>query len=106
MGTNGQARQPEMGLVVKPGETLVRVLLRCPHQHGQAYMVRGERSWVCSDELLHAHVLAGFLRELVRLESPQVRELMQRWGLYYRELPLEEGAATPEAGGAGSKGSA
>lgn len=95
MSTNGQAQVPP-GMVVKQGENMVRVVLRCPHQHGQAYMVRGERSWVCSDELLHAHVLAGFLRELVNLHDPQVEGLMQRWGLYYRELPVEEQEAAQE----------
>ena len=29
------------------------------------------------------------LRELVELDDPRVRELMQRWGLYYRARPIE-----------------
>ena len=92
MSTDGHA-QDAMGMVVKQTDNMVRIGLRCPHQHGQAYMVRGERSWVCEDSLLHAHVLAGFLRDLTTLRDPEVQALMQRWGLYYRELPIEE---TPE----------
>ncbi len=90
--------QPELGMTVKHTENMVRIGLRCEHQHGQAYMVRGEGSWVCKDDLLHAHVLAGFLRELTNLRDPQVQALMQRWGLYYREMPLEESAETAPKG--------
>jgi hypothetical protein len=38
--------------------------------------------------------LAGFFRELIALKQPSVKELMQDWGIYYRELPIEaeEGA--------------
>lgn len=77
------------GIAVKTGRESVRVEIGCPHQHGVLYAVRGKASWVCSDDMLHAHALAGFLRELVRLDEPAVQALMQKWGLYYRELPLE-----------------
>ena len=50
-------------------------------------------SWVCSAEHTHAHALAGFLGELVKLQDARVGELMQRWGLYFRELPVEEEGA-------------
>jgi hypothetical protein len=32
--------------------------------------------------------LAGFFRELVALKLGPVAELMQDWGIYYRQLPL------------------
>jgi hypothetical protein len=64
--------------------------MRCPHQNGLLYMVPAERSWVCSDEHRHAHVLAGFFKELSGLDDPRVRAAMNRWGLYYRERPLDE----------------
>jgi hypothetical protein len=79
----------EYGLVIKQGQDMTRIALRCVHQHGLIYMVRGSKSWVCSPEHLHAHALAGFLGELVSLNDPKVKELMQRWGLYFRSLPLE-----------------
>ena len=45
---------------------------------------------MCSEELMHAHAMAGFFRELAELEDERVYELMQRWGLYYRPRPLAE----------------
>ena len=60
-----------------------------PIKNGLIYAVPAEASWVCRPENLHAHALAGFLRELVELGDPTVRGLMQRWGLYYRPRPIE-----------------
>jgi hypothetical protein len=77
------------GIVVKPGQGGTRVEIGCPHQRGILYAVRSQASWVCGDDLLHAHALAGFLRELLRLEEPRVEALLRRWGLYYRDLPVE-----------------
>jgi hypothetical protein len=41
---------------------------------------------------MHIHALAGFFNELVNMRSPQVKEILQRWGIYFRSLPLEEEA--------------
>ena len=67
------------------------------------YVVPGEASWVCSAELLHVHALAGMFRDLTRLDDPRVRDVLHRWGVYYRERPLE---ASDEADieGAGAQG--
>ena len=78
------------GLTVKHDHGGKRIEVQCAHHKGLLYVVPGEASWVCAEEHLHAHALAGFLKELVGLQSPQVKDLMQRWGLYFRELPLEE----------------
>ena len=78
----------ESGVTVSLGSGGTRIELECEHQSGVLYTVPGEMSWVCSPEMLHAHALAGFLRELVKLESPAVEALMQRWGVYYRERPV------------------
>ena len=80
----------EYGLTVKHGEEMTRVQISCMHQSGLLYMVPAERSWVCSQEYMPAHALAGFLRELMDLKDPRVKELMQRWGVYFRQLPLDE----------------
>ena len=77
------------GIVVKTGPDLARVQVSCPHQSGLIYVVPGDRSWVCSDELRPAHALAGFFRELLALDDPRIADLMQQWGLYYRSLPLD-----------------
>ena len=76
------------GLSVKGESGSKRVELQCEHNNGLLYVVPSEASWVCSDELLHVHALAGFLKQLVQLDDPQVNEAMQRWGLYFRERPL------------------
>ncbi len=78
------------GLTIKPGEEMTRIQVTCPHQSGLLYVVPAERSWVCTAEQLPAHALAGFFRELVELKDTRVQELMQSWGIYYRQLPLEE----------------
>lgn len=79
----------EVGLTVKAGEDMTRIQVSCPHQSGLIYLVPAERSWVCSREQLPSHALAGFFRELSELNDPRVKELMQSWGVYYRQLPLE-----------------
>ncbi|MBI2935407.1 MAG: hypothetical protein HYY31_01135 [Chloroflexi bacterium] len=80
---------PEYGLVIKSGTDSTRLEAQCAHQSGLLYIVPGEASWVCTQELRHAHTLAGFFKELTKLQDPHIKELMQRWGLYFRELPLE-----------------
>ncbi len=78
----------EFGLTVKHDSGGKRVEIQCAHQNGLLYIVPSEASWVCSEELLHAHAIAGFFRQLIELDNPQVKEAMQRWGLYFRERPL------------------
>ena len=87
------------GLDVKGDSGSKRVELQCEHQAGLLYVVPAEANWVCSEELLHVHALAGFLRQLAELDEPRVKELMQRWGLYYRERPLQ--SRDEESGGQG-----
>ena len=86
---------PAYGLNIHPGETGDRLEMQCKHQNGLLYMVPAERSWVCTAEDRHAHVLAGFFKELSALDLPAVGEIMNRWGLYYRERPLDEQDADP-----------
>ena len=78
------------GLEVKGGMGSKRIEMACEHQSGVLYAVPGESSWVCSPELLHVHAIAGFLGELDKLDSAEVREAMQRWGLYYRSRALSD----------------
>ena len=83
----------EYGLTVKSGQDMTRIQISCMHQSGLLYMVPAEKSWVCSPEHMSAHALAGFLGELIELDDPQVKGLMQRWGIYFRKLPIEGGDA-------------
>ena len=79
----------QYGVTVKEGTGDTRVDIQCTHQSGVLYVVPAEASWVCQPENIHAHAMAGFLRELVELGDPRVQDLMQRWGLYYRARPIE-----------------
>ena len=86
-----------MGLQITPGDEMTRIRVVCEHQQGLIYVVPAERSWVCNSETLPAHALAGFFRELVELQRPEVSNLMRQWGIYYRQLPQSE--ASPELTG-------
>ena len=44
---------------------------------------------MCSQDHVSSHALAGFFGELVQMKDSKVAELMQSWGIYYRQLPLE-----------------
>lgn len=81
------------GLDVIQGNDLTRIRAVCEHQRGQIYVVPAERSWVCTKEHLPAHALAGFFRELSALKNPEVQGLMQQWGLYFRQLPIDQDEA-------------
>ena len=85
------------GMTIKPGADMTRIRVTCPHQSGQIYVVPAERSWVCNPEQAPAHALAGFFRDLVNLKDDRVASLMQDWGLYYRQLPLDSEEESEEA---------
>ncbi len=90
----------EYGITVKHDTGGKRIEMQCEHQNGLVYVVPAEASWVCSEELLHAHALAGFFRQLSELDSPEVDAAMQRWGIYYRERNLSA-SESQTAGGTG-----
>lgn len=85
---------PESSLPMQLSTDMCRIPVTCPHQSGLIYVVPAEHSWVCSPEDMPRHALAGFFRELVKLNEPQIDELMQMWGIYYRQLPLLEESDT------------
>ena len=78
----------DFGLNVKHDSNGKRIEVQCTHQNGVIYIVPSETSWVCTDDLLHAHAVAGFFKQLVALDDPRVQDIMQRWGLYFRDRPL------------------
>ena len=77
------------GITVKRGGGGTRVEVRSRNQAGLIYAVPSEASWVAEPEQLHAHAIAGFFNDLVKLDSPEVRGLMEKWGLYFRPLQLD-----------------
>ena len=78
----------DFGFTVKGESGSKRVELECEHQNGLVYVVRADRNWVCSDDLLHVHSLAGFFKDLSELDDERITQVMQDWGLYYRPRPL------------------
>ncbi|PZC50905.1 MAG: hypothetical protein DK304_000390 [Chloroflexi bacterium] len=78
------------GLTIKHDRSGKRLEVQCAHQNGLIYVVPSDASWVCDEEHIHAHALAGFLGDLSNLDYPKIEELMQKWGLYFRKKPLEE----------------
>ena len=83
----------DTGMTITPGKEMTRIQVACKHQQGLIYVVPAERSWVCNSTDLPAHALAGFFRELVGLQRPEVSALMQQWGIYYRQLPPSEASS-------------
>lgn len=76
------------GLTVHHDSGGKRIELECQHQNGLLYIVPSKASWVCSEDFLHAHSLAGLFTQLIALDDPEVKQLMQKWGVYFRERPL------------------
>jgi hypothetical protein len=84
------------GLDIRSGQGITRINLGCEHQRGMLYIVPAEKSWVCSAEMLPGHALAGFLGELVGEKDERVSNLMQKWGIYFRQMPLEKESGEKE----------
>ena len=61
------------GFTLKAGQGSASMAMECPHQNGLLYMVPGDRSWVCEDDVRPAHVLAGFFTEIAALDDPRER---------------------------------
>ena len=75
----------DLGMNVREGSGgAKRVELQCDHQNGLIYVVSAEGNWVCADDLIHAHALAGFFKEMTDLGDKRIRTLMQKWGIYFR----------------------
>ena len=77
------------GITVKVDNGGTRVEVRSQNQAGLLYAVPAEASWVATPDQLHAHAIAGFFTDLMKMESPEVSRLMEKWGLYFRPLELE-----------------
>ena len=77
------------GITLTPSDDMTRIQVTCEHQSGLIYVVPADRSWVCDPEMIPAHALAGFFRELAALKDPDVQRLMGQWGIFYRQLPID-----------------
>ena len=77
------------GITVTLDSGGTRVEIRAQNQAGLLYAAPSEASWVATPEQLHAHAIAGFFTDLMKVDSLEVRGLMNKWGLYFRPLELE-----------------
>ncbi len=50
-GPDVESTEKMGGFALKIGDGSASVGLECPHQNGLLYMVPGDRSWVCEDDL-------------------------------------------------------
>lgn len=73
-----------LGLTVNKGANGNRIALKCEHLSSLIYTIPSESSWVCSNDLIHAHALSGFFHDITSLKEEKVKHLMQKWGIYYR----------------------
>jgi hypothetical protein len=74
-----------LGLTINKGNKGNRISLKCDHFNSLLYTIPSESSWVCSDDLIHAHALSGFFHDLTGLKEEKVKNLMQKWGIYHRD---------------------
>ena len=80
------------GINIKPSTSGHNLEIGCTHSQGLLYIIPSEGNWVCSKDTIHAHSIAGFFNDLSNLNDPKVKELTQKWGIYYRTTknPLTE----------------
>ena len=61
-----------------------RININCNHLKSILYVVPTESNWVCENGKMHLHSLSGFLKTLVELNKPEIKDAMQQWGIYVR----------------------
>ena len=61
-----------------------RININCNHERSILYVVPTESNWVCENGEMHLHSLSGFLKTLVDLNKPEIKDAMQQWGIYVR----------------------
>ena len=76
------------GIQIKQNDDGARIKMQCEHQKGLLYVIPSDANWVCSADLRLAHSLAGFLKELGEIDAPRLHKIMQRWGIYSRNLEI------------------
>ena len=78
------------GIVLKSSKEGDRLEIGCTHQNGLLYVVPSAANWVCEKKTVPAHALAGFLKDVFELNLSSIQEIAQKWGVYYRERPLDK----------------
>ena len=53
------------------------------------YFVKTDQNWVAEDDSIHIHSLIGFFSDFNKLNDSESKNLMQKWGMYFRTKELE-----------------
>ncbi len=61
-----------------------RININCNHERSILYVVPTESNWVCENEKMHLHSLSGIFKTLLTLNKPEIKDAMQKWGIYVR----------------------
>lgn len=78
------------GINIKASSSGHNLEIGCTHNQGLLYIIPSEGNWVCSQDTIHAHAIAGFFHDLSNLNDPKIKELTQKWGIYYRTIKSPE----------------
>ena len=63
--------------------------LETNHLSGKLYFVKTDQNWVAEDESIYIHSLIGFFSDFNKLNNSESKNLMQKWGMYFRTKELE-----------------
>lgn len=63
--------------------------LSTKHLSGKLYFVKTDQNWVAEDDSVYIHSLIGFFSDLNKLNDSESKNLMQKWGIYFRTKDLE-----------------
>tara|TARA_Y100000994_G_C15693667_1_gene442530 strand:+ start:1226 stop:1480 length:255 start_codon:yes stop_codon:yes gene_type:complete len=63
--------------------------LETNHLSGKLYFVKTDQNWVAEDDSIYIHSLIGFFSDFNKLNDYESKNLMQKWGIYFRTKDLE-----------------
>jgi|TARA_B110000263_G_C15277924_1_gene496762 hypothetical protein len=77
------------GLTIKNQKDLTSIEASSSNQHGLIYITHGApKNWVAKPDEMVSHTLAGFFKALTEIEDPKIQDLLNAYGLVYRELEI------------------
>tara|TARA_Y100001960_G_C14561457_1_gene771015 strand:+ start:694 stop:948 length:255 start_codon:yes stop_codon:yes gene_type:complete len=79
----------ESSFSIEHGDQSKKFKLKCDHRGGILYIIPSEASWVCDDTSFHAHAIEGFFSDLLKISDPQIENLFNKWGMFYRSQKFE-----------------
>ena len=70
-------------------ENMNTLNLETNHLGGKLYFVKTDQNWVAEDDSIYIHSLIGFFSDFNKLNDSESKNLMQKWGIYFRTKDLE-----------------